>query len=161
MTTTKQAELKSILINAESIDLKLSIDDAVIIYCESKYALDKLITNPYTDWINVWLEHIVRLIDTVSPKIAAALSNPSQDHDLRPEDVESLSLEIKLIVPAYTAYLLMGLLHQRLADPTCEVKPYVEHYIETLRTIITLISPAATDLMGDLDFSEFQSQQGL
>jgi hypothetical protein len=147
--------VKHFLMRFDPILATLTIDDAIVMYCEGTYALSEL--NPEDSEcrqiVDLWMPVIIRSIGQHSPPLAKILRRSEvMPSDLVPymsiEYFDTVAdIEIELPIPAYTAYLLCAVLQLRLRDPECATTEPIRHYIKMLEGAIVQLCPEASWLM--------------
>jgi hypothetical protein len=147
--------VKHFLMRSKTVFAMLTINDAIVMYCETTYALFQLnpVDSECRQIVDLWMPVIIRSIEQHSPPLAKILRRSEvMPSDLVPymsvEYFDTVAdIEIELPIPAYTAYLLCAVLQLRLRDPECPTTEPIRHYIKMLEGAIVQLCPEASWLM--------------
>jgi hypothetical protein len=135
-----------------SFALVMSITDAICLFCESTYGLNAFEEASFTRLaIAAWLPHIIEMIEPLSVVTAKFLKRELfGDEKLGIADhLDSIAdLKVELRIPAFTAYLLVGVLCMRLrSDSGCTIKQDVHRHATILQTGVMTACPEAAFLL--------------
>ena len=145
--------VRHFLTRSNPIQIVLTIDDAICLYCESKYALYQIGDSPSGEMVDLWLLIIIREVakhshDLVKVLLRDEATQADFDRVYSGGNFEKLvDIEIKMSIPAYTAYLLTGVLQLRLRDPDCSIPDPIRHYLKTLESAIVQLCPESSWLL--------------